>query len=111
MIPAAEKFKAYLTMRNVTITLRTRSEGAPDVQGHKSETFANSTIYASHYQDNSSLVQRDEGIAAEVTEIIHIAVDTTISELDHVIIEGIEYICEVPDVRRTYKAVRVRRIR
>ncbi len=111
MIPAAEQFKAYLIMRNYTITLRTRTEGAVDNQGHKAESFTNSTIYASVHQDHNSLVQRDEGIAAEVTQIIHVAADTTISELDHVIIESIEYVCEVPEVRLSYKAVRVRRIR
>ena len=111
MDPAAQKYKSYLIMRNYTITLRTRTEGAVDDLGHKAETFTNSTIYASVHQDRNSLVQRDEGIAAEVTEIIHMAADTTINELDHVIVEGIEYICEVPDIRFTYKAVRVRRMR
>ena len=106
----AQKFRSYLRMHGKAITLRTRSLGAVDDRGHPAESFTDSTIYADVQEDASSLFQDLIGVRDEVTRIIKVSVDTSIASLDHVIIDGVEYVCKVPDIRTTHIAIRVRQM-
>jgi len=92
------------------VTLRTRTVTGYDSHGDPIEAFTNSTIYAHVFSERNILLQTERGIQPEVAKILHLPYDTTIAELDHVIIDTIEYVCGVPDVQTSYISCRAVRL-
>jgi hypothetical protein len=106
----AETFKRWVNTKGKTVTLRTRTVTGYDGHGDPTESFTNSTIYAHVFEDRSILLQTEQGIQPEVAKILHVPYDTNISELDHVIIDTIEYVCSVPNELTAYISCRVMRL-
>lgn len=106
----AASYKRWVNKTGKGITLRTRTITGTDGHGDPTVSFSDSTIYAHVFSERNILIQTGQGIQPEVAKIIHVPYDTSISELDHVLIDSIEYVCGVPDVLTAYIGCRVVRL-
>lgn len=108
--PMASSYRRWVNKKGKAVTLRTRTVTGYDDHGDPIESFANSTIYAHVFDETNLLLQTEQGIQPQVAKIIHVPYDTSIAELDHVIIDTVEYVCSVPSVLTTYASCRVTRL-
>lgn len=103
-------FKRWVNKSGKAITLRTRSVTGYDDHGDPIESFSDSTIYAHVFTEQAILIQTEQGVQPQVAKILHVPYDTTITELDHAVIDTVEYVCGVPDVLTSYISCRVVRL-
>jgi len=108
--PMAACYKRWLAKKGKAITLRTRSVSSYDDHGDPVESFTDSTIKAHVFGERNVLVQTDRGVEPHVEKMIHVAYDVSLAELDHVVIDGVEYVCSVPNILTTYISCQVRKL-
>lgn len=112
MSEAAAYFKDWVARDGITVTRKAKVSGTTDGYGNPAITYGvDESVYAFVIDGPTDTVDTDTGIVYEQTKYVDIATDQTMSEGDHVIINGETFNVEAIFNGRTHKRCTVRRTR